>query len=421
MSARFILACLVGLGHISALHAAEEKDWLLLKGQTKANNCFIQRETVSELQYVTAKGAQIVHKPYSNVIAWKYAWMNDGPWARAMEEKQRGNYEAAADHFSAVAAQGSEAEKVYGYYNEGDCRELAGKPAQAVTPFSQVGNMLDHRMSLDGKYRHGFALALAGKAAEANKIADELTAKGKDVLGAESRANAIRCANEYVNKQYDKMKDLRMRSNFRYLEEPETWFHFGMFYADALRAQGKAADAKSDYVSIANSLDLMTPGKDAVARDSTNRARIALGIGLCLVETDRASAVVELVKLDALPYGSIDQKCEARYHAGKIMWEDAQAQRKSGDFGRDAKKAEFVKDLEKNARLLLNASANSGSAIKACESAKTMLATIGPDPEEKAAKEALDKSAKEKDKSKDAKEKTAKPKAESDDEEADKE
>jgi hypothetical protein len=115
-----------------------------------------------------------------------------------------------------------------------------------------------------------------------------------------------------------------------------------------------------------------------------------------MVEADRQGALLELLALDALPYGSPAQKCEARYQAGKIMWDEAGTMKANAELMKDAAKAEFQKNLEKNARVLLAAAANAPVKSSSKDLAKAQIDRIGPDPEEKAAKDAAEKETQEK-------------------------
>ncbi|MBA3845848.1 MAG: hypothetical protein H0X45_04310 [Planctomycetes bacterium] len=342
----------------------------------KRIQCFIVTETLDKLTYTLGKGSKEVGAKWSDLVKVEYAEMRSGAWPTAVDARDRGKYEEAADLFNSVGDGGREWQHVYGAFAEGDSFELAGKYAAAAEAFAKLANYPKHRLWLDGTYRYGFCLALAKKETEALKVADELQAFGKkeSVAQADVRANAIRAAVAAAKGDVTKLSENQGRARFSAVSEPEEWFHFAIFYADSLRRLGKVKDAAMEFRAITGQLE----------NDPSKKAQASFGYGQCLVETDKQAALVELLKLDALPYGSPSQKCDARYLAGKLLWEEAKAG--SGD----AKAAAFHKANSKTARTLLTAAAESTANAEGKGKAKALLDSIGPDPDEKAEKDAKD-------------------------------
>lgn len=360
-----------------AAGALDDRDTITYKNRP-VERCYVDNETVDEVRLRTTATSPAVSRKRSDIVRIDYYEMNDGPWPKAQEAKQRGSFEEAADLYNLLAATGTkEWQKVYGFYYEGDSREMAGKYAQAISAFEAVSKSFPtHPLGIDALYRGGFAQALAGNSAAALKVADALAEQAKKAggTGAEARANAIRAAAAYAAKDPVKLMEFAKKATFRQFDDPELWFHFGMFHANALRTLKKSKEAELEYRKLVNNLD-DDPGK---------RTQASLGLGICMIEADRQGAILELLSLDALPYGSPSQKCEARYQAGKLMWEEAAAAKAAGT----TKDADFLKNLERNARSLLSSAANAAIDHPSKDSAKAYLDKIGPDPDEKKAEDA---------------------------------
>jgi hypothetical protein len=274
--------------------------------------------------------------------------------------------------------------KVYGSFAEGECWELAHKYADSAKAFEVVVKgfagdttkkppVLAHRLWLDAKYHLGMAYAL-GKNPAADQVADELEKFGIDEhLGAaESRARAIRAAKFAALGEVTKFTEFMKKATLRSFDEPDVWFHFKLFCAESLRqAFKKDKEAASIYREILSGL----------GDDPARQAQISLGLGLTLIESDKEGALVELLKLDVLPYGSPDQKCEARYNAGRLLWEKAQVIKANSDAMKDERKAAFVKETERAARLVVTAAADGPSTNPTVDLAKALVASFGPDPD----------------------------------------
>jgi hypothetical protein len=315
-----------------------------------------------------------------------YRGMEGGLWKKGLEEREAGNYETAADNFNQLATTGArEWEKVYGAIAEGECWELVHKPAEAAKAFALVvdgyaGNsaanppILPHRLWLDAKYRMGMALAQAGKSAEAAKIANDLEKTGRDSQQSalETRAWAIRTALAAAEENAAKFQEYTKKANFRSFDEKEAWFHFKLYCADTLRLTfKKEREAVNVYREI----------RSGLGSDPVRQAQVSLGLGLCLMASDRDQALIELFKLDLLPYGSADQKCEARFNAGRMVWDQVQIAKANSDLMKDEAKANYIKSLERTARLLVTAATEGPAKNPNLETAKALLQSMGPDPD----------------------------------------
>lgn len=385
------LALLTGLLCATAGHAADDKDIIFRKNGTKIAG-YIESETTAGVTYRTIKGTGGANTEKLNNIAFPiiYAGMDGGAWAKGQSERDAGNYEAAAEFFNQLALSGTrEWEKVYGAIAEGECWELAKKYSDAAKAFSVVVNgfagdaskkpaIPAHRLWLDAKYRLGMAYAQA-KNAEADKVAQELEEFGKKegLSAAEARANAIRAAKFAVEGNANKFAEFMKKATLRSFDEPEVWFHFKLFCADTFRMAKKSKESSQIYREILNGL----------GEDPARQAQISLGLGLTLMENDKESALIELLKLDVLPYGSPDQKCEARFNAGRLLWDSAQAIKGNADAMKDERKANFVKETERAARLVLTAAIDGPPKNPNVELSKALLASFGPDPDAPKVKE----------------------------------
>jgi hypothetical protein len=397
------LALLGGLSG-SARASEDDRDIIYRKNGTKVTG-YVASETTANIEYRTIRidtsGKGVVPKPNQMKLAEFdhvfYYGMESGAWKKGITEREAGNFETAAEFFNQLATTGSrEWEKVYGSIAEGECWEMAHKYGDAAKAYGLVvsgfaGNpannppILPNRQWLDTKYHLGMAHAQNKDAANAGKVADELEAQGKKegLSAAESRAFAIRAAMAAAEGNVSKFTEFMKKSSIRAFEEKEVWFHFKLYCAETYRTVfKKSKDAVSIYREILNGL----------GNDPARQAQIALGLGLTMAETDKQGALVELVKLDVMPYGSPDQKCEARYVAGRLLWDEAQAIKTNPEAMKDENRASFAKEMERSARLVISAAADGPAKNPNVELAKALLQSLGPDPEapkeEKKAEEA---------------------------------
>jgi hypothetical protein len=395
MTVRFSLAALAliigllsSLMSSTGLQAADDRDLIVRKNGTKIA-CYIESETTAGIAYRTIKptgdapAAKASLLKLNELASITYVGMDAGSWAKGQDERDSGSYEAAAEFFNQLATTGSrEWEKVYGSMAEGESWELARKYSEAAKAFAVVVDSFGgdpmkkvpaHRLWLDAKYRLGMAYA-QGKNPAADKIATELEELGKKdgLSAAEARANAIRSAKFAAEGNFAKFSEFMKKATLRSFDEPEVWFHFKLFSAESLRqAFKKGKESAGIYREILNGL----------GDDPARQAQISLGLGLTLMENDKEGALVELLKLDVLPYGSPDQKCEARYNAGRLLWESAQATKSNADAMKDDRKALFVKETERAARLVLAAATDGPPKNTNVDLAKALLTSFGPDPD----------------------------------------
>ena len=378
-------------GALAGGEAADDKDVIVQKNGP-ALRVYVESENTVDVLYRSIHlppgvggGSNANKFKVSNLDHVFYNGMESGRWIKGVEDRETGNYDSAAESFAQLVETGTrEWEKVYGAIAEAECRELAGHFAEAAKAYGLVvagyaGNpdakppVPPHRFWLDCKYHYGMALAQA-KSPDASKVADELEALGKkdNVLGAETRGNAVRAAIAGADGNLSTFTGFMKKVLFRAQEEREVWFHFKLFCAESLRQGFKnGKEAARTYREILTGL----------GNDPSRQAQVSLGLGLCLMDNDRQGALIELLKLDALPYGSADQKCEARFNAGRLLWDEAQAIKGGPDFARDERRGNFVKDTERAARLIVAAATEGPAKNPNVALAKSLLSSFGPDPD----------------------------------------
>jgi tetratricopeptide (TPR) repeat protein len=378
------------LGAAASAGEADDKDRIVRKNGA-AMPVYVESENAVEVLYRSIRlppgvpGGQPNKFKVSELDHIVYNGMDAGHWSKGVEDRETGNYDSAAEHFAQLVETGTrEWEKVYGAINEGECLELGGHFSEAAKAYGLVvtgyaGNpeakppVPPNRFWLDSKYHYGMCLAEA-KSPDAAKVADELEALGKkdNVLGAETRANAVRAAIANADGNLAAFTGYMKKVLFRSQDEREVWFHFKLFCAESLRLGFKnGKEAAKIYREILTGL----------GNDPSRQAQVSLGLGLCLMDNDRQGALIELLKLDALPFGSADQKCEARFNAGRLLWDEAQALKGVADFAKDERRVTFAKDTERAARLIVAAATEGPAKNPNVALAKSLLSSFGPDPD----------------------------------------
>lgn len=314
--------------------------------------------------------------PRTQVRSITYAFMRQsGAWSQGMEARERGRYEESAELFGQLAGGGREAEQVVGSIEAGISWDLAGNREEAAKSFMLVASKFPkHPLALDARYRLGMALALA-KDPKVEEVAKALEADSKDIrIGqmANVRAAAVRAAMSLAAgpSGATEMRRHAAKASFSPENERAVWLHFNLVVADALRAQGQGKDAAAIY-------ERMLP---ALAEDPANAARVHLGMGLSRMEADKQGAIIEFLHLDALPFGSPDQKCEARFHAGRLLFEEHQRMEKDPATAGNESKAAFSAGNLATARLLLQAAADAVGSHPAKAQAAELLKTLPPEP-----------------------------------------
>ena len=348
-----------------------DKDRIIQKSGPPIEASEVVSETAENVTYKLTPTAQPSSKRAGTIARVEYAEMRGGAYAAGVAAMARGAYDEAADRFHAVSEGDKEWEKVYGSLAEGDAQEQGKHYAEAAKAFlAALAAAPKHRLALDASYRAGMNQAWA-KDPEAVKTADGLADLAKGPVGqpADARANAIRTAIALASGNAAKFQEFSKKTYLRPTDEPDVWFHFNLWLADAYRLDGKAKDA-------ARIVDGMLPLLDA---DPVRKAQ-AIGIkGLALVDSDPQSAVIELLKLDLLPFGSEEQRCDARFYAGKLLLAESTALAANPDTAKDERKTAFVKELQSSARMVLQAAADSDTTQPTKDQAKTLLATLPPE------------------------------------------
>ncbi len=349
-------------------------DLVQMKEKGAANRWIIS-ETAEEIKWRNSldAGTEATTKR-REVRSITYAFQRvSSAWTQGMEARERGKFAESAELFGQLATGSREAEQVVGSYEAGGSWELSGNFAEAATAFAKVvGTFPAHPIALDARYRLGMVLAQGKETPKAEELAKKLEEDAKGRLGQQAnvRAAAIRAALALVKGDNAELRRQISRASFSAETERPAWLHFNLFMADALRATKQGKDAVQIY-------ERMLP---QLADDPANAARVHLGIGLGRVDTDRQGAIVELLTLDALPYGSPEQKCEARSQAGRLLWAEAQNLQKDPAAATDERKAVFIKETIAAARLLLQAAADSTSTHPSKAEAAEALKSLPPDP-----------------------------------------
>jgi hypothetical protein len=371
-----IPACCLLLALAAAIHAGDAVLDLVMIKDKGPRQCWVVSENADDMKWRTSADAPTENKTAKREVkSVEYAFQRQtSAYTQGLEARERGKFEESAELFGQLAGGDREAEIVVGSLEAGASWELAGKFAEAATAFALVIDKAPaHPLAFDARYRLGMAYAMnkatADKADEVAKKLEE-DAKGKGGQQANVRASAIRAALGLLKGDDGEVRRQVSRASFNPELERGTWLHFNLFMADALLASNKGKEAVQIY-------DRMLP---ALANDPAAAARVHLGIGLSKVENDRLGAIAELLTLDALPYGSPDQKCEARYQAGRLLWAEVQAMPKAA--ADDERKAAFAKDSIFTARILLQAAANSTSKHPSKAQAAEVLKTMPPDEDE---------------------------------------
>jgi len=353
-------------------------DRVLLKDKGPSE-CWVVSETLEEMKWrgSPTAGTDSTRKR-REIREVVYAFQRQpGAWTQGMEARDRGRFAESAELFAALAGGEREAEKVVGSFEEGASWDLAG-PANAAAAAAAFGKIVAgfpaHPLALDARYRQGMVLAMAKKTDEADALAKKLEEDGKGKLGqaANVRAAAIRSAMALAKGDANELRRNVSKASFSPEAERGPWLHFNLFVADTLRSTGQAKDAVPIY-------ERMLP---QLAADPAASARVRLGIGVCKADSDRQGAIIDLLALDALPFGSPEQKCEARWHLGRLLIADADALEKTSGFAADERKVALAKENRAAALLLLQAAAEAVTDHPTKAQAAELLKTLAPAADE---------------------------------------
>lgn len=369
---RILLLCFISILSIAAGEADAD---LVTSRDGKTRSGWVDSETPDETLMRYSREGQPQKLKTKDIKNIDYGFERvDGFIKSGRAEMDRGKYEAAAALFASAAAGGSrEPERVQGAWLEAESSEALKDFANAAAAYGKiVTGYPKHRLWQDALYRQGFSLALAKNTAEATKIVEQLAALGVKDGRAKARENAVRAALAAAAGDQAKIKEFSSRATFSKLDEPDTWMHFLLWRADSQQALGQGSDAARTYRELAKSVD-----------NPSLASRIALGLANALIASDPDLALVEFLRLDALPQGSPDHKVEARLQAGRLLIDAAMRIRSNPDAMKDERKAAFAGEQEGTARILLQAAIDAPDAtpdLPARAQAKGVLESLNPEP-----------------------------------------
>jgi len=386
--ARVLLAVLT-LGCAGVASGADDpRDHFTIGDQPYAG--YVVQELSDTIIYKGTPDGQSTSKHYRILKSIEYAGMRqDGLWRKGQEARTRGEYEDAAALFDQLAGGQHSWEQVYGAIAEGDCLELAKKYAAAADCFQKVVGLAPFdkddatvprpRQWMDACYRLGMALAEANKIPEATKVADGLSTYGQlngalNSLGAEERANAIRSAMSAAQNDSKDLDNYSSKVSFDAGEEPAVWFHYNIYLAGAWNAAQNPGNA----LNILNHMI----DEPELAKHPADQSKVYLLRGLDNMTTDPTAALIDLLRIDILPYSSEDERCMARAAAGSLLLDQAA---KIGDAPKDDRQAAYRKELLRTARLVLAAAADASTHIPEKDKAKALLDGMGADEDAPAA------------------------------------
>lgn len=315
---------------------------------------------------------------YSMIASIEYAEMRGtDTWSVMQQHRKSGQYLEAAVRAQQLGTGGRVWMRVYGPLQEGECWELLGAWDRAATAFGKLVAAQDlrgNRWYMDGLYRQGVALARQQKVEQAQALLkslqdyaaefgkDDRTVKNK----AEARARALHCALVAAANKFDEAVEAS-RKIAAPPDDADFEFHWGNFWAGFLRENRRWADAAKEYQSLLTRV-----------KDPASRAVLNLGRGICLAEQgDQERALLELLKLDALPYGSPEQRLEASFYAGRILWDLSQKQAGSSDETKRIFAQQMARDARSMITAVIDAPIDSPYKAKAAE----FQATLPPDPD----------------------------------------
>lgn len=300
--------------------------------------------------------------------------MGEGLYKVGIESKKAGNYLDAATRFQELAAIGQRSKRqwalAYGLFLTGDSFELADKFDLAAKAYNDLCERAPkHPLWLDARYRQGLCLARMGGPSleEAKKLVEAIKTYGKEfglVVGLSAvgyRTSAIEAAIQVAEGKIVDAETTVTRVQFQPASDRENLIHWKRYWANFLleKEPKRALEAFKELETL-------------VASDPAAAATCAIGYARALAETgQRAAAIIQFSILDALPYGSADQRCIAQYHLGRLLVDMADALQKA--------------DPDKNGEMATNNRLQAISVLKACANAPSGR------PERQQGKELLEK------------------------------
>ena len=370
-----LLGCVFATASLCAAAGQGDKD-LIVTSEGKNIYAYVYHEKVDVVEYKINEAL-----PQMQTIRWRevaridYKGMTEDTslYATGMREMAGGQYAVAATRFEAVknegVQEGKEWKVAYGLLRQGECWELAGAFDKAAESYGEFTSSLpEHSLYTDALYRQGLALARAGKGGEAAPLVETLNtiAKERRDRGAETRANAVLTAVAGESGDVGEASQLARKVAFS-PRDGDVLFHWGDYWASFLLNQQEYDQAAREYKKLLS----LVQGQPAVT------ASLSLGYGIALAKDDQKyKALMAMMNLDALPYGSPEQRLEARYWIGRLKWETAQENIDKPD----ERLAEFAKGQQAEARELLKEVADAGHS-EAAAFVKTLPAAAEAEPE----------------------------------------
>lgn len=356
---------------------AQEGGKDLILGDKRKIYAIVYHETLEGIKYKTSEVLPTMQTMrWSEIRDIVYDGMGGQSYfAIGNSDMQSGQYEMAAQRFAALASgeDKREWEQAYGWFYEGRAWEGAGAYDKAAAAFGRIVESLpEHRFVADAAYRQGINLARTGDYEGAAALVTFLENYAKETRerSATQRANAIKCAIAALKGDVEEAQSLSRKVTIGQ-RDGDTYLHWGQFWAGYLAERELYADAAAAYGRLLQNADV----------DPADTATLSLGMGVALAKDgNRDRALTSLMRLDALPYGSPEQRLEARFWIGRLLWELAQERQESD---RD-RVVDFANASVVESRRLLEAVVASTLSSPVKSEAEALLEVI-PGGEEEAA------------------------------------
>ena len=372
-----VLACVACLASVAPAGEAPESDIISLKGGVSSGRQtqilgFIIAESTTQAWIRNAQGAgQAFVRPWREIATVDYLYRRDptNAFGRGSTAFERGTWEIAAVEFEGGFSTGKyEPEKVACALRAADSYENAGKYAEAASILARMcAQHPRNRYFLDAKGREGFYKALAKDAAGAEAVIAELEALGKTDSLARTRASMVRAAKAAAADDFDAFEKEASRVLLSETDDFEAWMQFTLFRAVTLMRSPIPGKAPA----------LLKQLSDKVPPGHPRASGIAFQYAMSLLKANPDQALIALLRLDALPAGSPEQKAVARFHIGRLLTDGAEKAFK--DPASTEQRREFARNSIRTAKLVLDACVNSAEAaadLPERASAQALLDTI---------------------------------------------
>ena len=245
-------------------------------------------------------------------------------------------------------------------------------------PFAAFTNALpDHRIYTDGMYRLGINQALGGNFSAAEETAQALDVFRREHADATASARAFAIRVVIASQQGDMAKARQLKNRVTFgRRDAGVIAHWGAFWAQLLMQEGEFRDAARAYQELMNS-----------TQDPAQRAAVILGAGQALAaDGQQQEAMLVLTQLDALPWGSPQQRTQARWLAGQIRFDVAQSLLTSDK----EKTVEFAQAEQAEARRMIELVANSKADAPEAIAAAQAWVAANPAPEDEAVEDSAE-------------------------------